>query len=551
MYPINVQAVEFVKGEIQSEFDQLTANLSVTSEDLEFSKLSDQFTRLRGIFSLLEMPGAESLVSEAAASLDFSAQRGLTEAQITQVKNLAKFLPGYVQHIQNRKADNPLLVIDQINEFRSWRDELPVDEYTFLAPLMPKNLLVTDVSPLGDDVLKSARLARQMLQKGLANTIRGTGLQSAIKIMSQAAMRLEKLVSQEEEKHYWKVAQESLHGLVDGSLVLDKTRVSMLIQVEQQIKQLLQGAAVDKSYPASLQKQMMATFALTGITTEGAQQLSEKLGIKAPAFTARFVDASRASFSVEKKESMQDTMLQLGESYGELKLMFDECSVQAAISEEDAEKLKDNFAKTAEYCDEAGLTKAAERCRSHAETMTGFANAAFSQQMGNDFANTLLYLDSVMVEINNNAPTEQRLASINERDIEEIVELNIVSSAERHALQELMGKLTESMQIMTDFFEGMDNAQSKSTLVNNLHDLVNSLAVLGLERAGQVSKRCGNVVDKALSDDSGEAAKTLSDDLADAMVSLEYYLDNRRWNNEFDDSVLSVAESCLTMLEEK
>ncbi len=39
------------------------------------------------------------------------------------------------------------------------------------------------------------------------------------------------------------------------------------------------------------------------------------------------------------------------------------------------------------------------------------------------------------------------------------------------------------------------------------------------------------------------------DVFADAVVSLEYYLDNRGWDPSFDDSVLSVAEGCLTRLE--
>jgi hypothetical protein len=39
------------------------------------------------------------------------------------------------------------------------------------------------------------------------------------------------------------------------------------------------------------------------------------------------------------------------------------------------------------------------------------------------------------------------------------------------------------------------------------------------------------------------------DVFADAVVSLEYYLDNRRWDPSFDDSMLSVAEGCLTRLE--
>jgi hypothetical protein len=117
-----------------------------------------------------------------------------------------------------------------------------------------------------------------------------------------------------------------------------------------------------------------------------------------------------------------------------------------------------------------------------------------------------------------------------------------------------MINLAEVMRVSGDFCDGVaddgrggDN--NDESILDNFRAIVGSVDILGLDRATAVAKRCLNYFEQHFGGSQDGVSEAMMDVFAGAVVSLEYYMDNRRWDPSFDDSMLSVAEGYLTRLE--
>jgi len=73
--------------------------------------------------------------------------------------------------------------------------------------------------------------------------------------------------------------------------------------------------------------------------------------------------------------------------------------------------------------------------------------------------------------------------------------------------------------------------------------------VLGLPRAAKVIAGCMKFIDESLMEDEQQAAiQHMMDTFADAIISLEYYLDNLKVDKKADTDVLRIAEESLEAL---
>lgn len=202
-----------------------------------------------------------------------------------------------------------------------------------------------------------------------------------------------------------------------------------------------------------------------------------------------------------------------------------------------------------------GLSQVGQRCSQHAESLQEISvDAVVPEELIDEMVNTLLYMDSIIVELRDRSPSEEELQHINQKPLETIIESNLVNHAERRAIQEALVNLAEVMRVSGEFCDGMVNDgiainSDHQSIIENFKAIVGSVDMLGLGRASVVAKRCYSYFEQHFGEGQEGVPEAMMDVFADAVVSLEYYLDNRRWDPDFDDSVLSVAEVCLERLE--
>ena len=555
MYSINKQAMELVRDELQSEMEQLNSLLDESSESVDMEGLLKGLSHIHGVFSFLEMIGGVAIVADILALLPATGVEKLSDNQWGVVVNAIKLLPSYFQQVQSTALDNPLLLLPEINELRRSSGEPLRNEYFYISELLPNTPIVSLIMSKDAKQLEVIRLSRHLFQKGLISAVRGSGRKAAVKIMAHGIHRLRKVMTDESEQLYWSMVFEVLGALYRGALGFEQTRLRALMSIERQLKMLAENAPHEKCYPDDQQKSMMAHFALSGCATESAQKLRSSLNVEPLNFCAKDISGYRAHMVANGGASFHETMLVLSDKHDELSFVLDELVINSEQNVENKNQLQEGFSYTSEICLMLGLSQVGQRCAQHAEALQEVAgDEKVADELIDEMVNTLLCLDAIITELHDQSPSEQQLQQINQKTLTAIIESNVVNHAERRVLQEALINLSEVMRVSGDYCDGMaDDGMAvkgdNSSVMDNFNAIVGSIDILGLSRASSVARRCLNYFEKYFSEESEGMPDSMMDVFADAIVSLEYYLDNRRWDPDFDDSVLSVAENCLTRLE--
>lgn len=555
MYSINKQALSLVRDELESEMESLLTVLDNASKDENIDGLIKSLSHIQGVFSLLEIVGGDVLISEIVALLQSDDTEKLCDDNWVVAASAIKLLPRYFQQVVSTEKDNPLLLLHEINELRRCNGVTLRDEGFFISEFLPDRPVVSLIMSKEPAQLDVIRLSRHLFQKGLVHAVRGNGRKAAVKIMAHGIHRLRKVMTDESELLYWSLVFEVLGALYRGALSFDQTRLRCLMAVERQLKMLAENASHEKSYPETQQRGMVAHFSLSGCGTESAEKLRSRLEMKPLSFSAKDISTQRAHMVASGDANFAETMLVLGDKHDELSFVLDELVLNPDENTEKRGALREGFNSTGEICLILGLSQVGQRCRQHAEKLEAVASdMPISEELIDDMVNTLLYLDSVIVKLRDQSPSEQQLEQINRQAFKTIIEANVVNHAERRVLQEALVNLAEIIRISGDYCDGMSDdglgaGGSDKPILENFAAIVGSVDILGLARASAVAKRCKTYFEQYFVEGEEGVPESMMDVFADAIVSLEYYLDNCRWNPEFDDSVLGVAENCLDRLE--
>ena len=251
----------------------------------------------------------------------------------------------------------------------------------------------------------------------------------------------------------------------------------------------------------------------------------------------------------EGNQSFVERLAVIAAQIEQLRSLLDDQMAQASTGNRPLKEAAVLFASLSEELKYCGLGLAEERCSQHALAIGGLMDSTLPSGIIEEMADTLLYLDSIIMELQSRPHSESERAQINTLSIKEVVEENIISHAQRRVLQEALSHLASIMQLTSDYCDGIAGDELAKPLADNFKMILGAVGILGLTRAENVTARCLDIINHSLEPASQLPLSSIVEVFADAVVSLEYYLDNRRWNSNFEDTVLGVAEECLEKLE--
>lgn len=549
MYQINTQALKLVGEELDKEIGLLVDLLAQPLESVDWSECNRGLSQLHGVFSLLEMVGGEMLLGEMQETLIKAEGSSLEATAVNTVRHSLELMPGYVSQLQMHGKDSPLFLLPEINQLRAARKQPLLNEYQLLNGLMPDVPTISSVEQKDNHSIEAIRIARQLYQQGLAHVLKGSTRPTAIKVMAHGIQRLRNSLSDEKEAIYWALVFDVLGALYRGALGFEQSRLRSLMAVERQLRMLSDNAPAEQSYPISLQQNMLANFLLSGMNTEGAAKLAARLGISPLDFTAADIRNVRAMFVEEGNQSFVERLTMIATRIEQLRSLLDDQVAQESNGSGPLQEAAVLFAALSEELKNCGLSLAEERCSQHALAIGNLADSTLPSGIMEEMADTLLYLDSIILELQSRPHSESERSQINALSIKEVVEENIISHAQRRVLQEASSHLASIMQLTSDYCDGIAGDELAKPLADNFKMILGAVGILGLTRAENVTVRCLDIINHSLGPASQLPLSSIIEVFADAVVSLEYYLENRRWNPDFEDTVLGVAEECLEKLE--
>jgi len=549
MYPINPQVIAMVQEELEKEVLALMQLLEDAADCVDLEKFKGHLTALSGALKVLELPSATAFMQAVSELADNPVQLASGSYEAKAVYAALQCFSAYLQQLANLKQDNLMLLLPEINELRTVAGKPVMDERDAVRDCTPENLPLLNVSLRTEDERQVVASVRRLFQQGLVHAFRGVNRKAAIKVMAHGVHRLRKTLTEPAERDYWSLLFEIHSAMHRGTLGFEQSLLKTLMSVEKQLRVMEENRDVSAFYPLHVQQRALAFFALSGLQSDGAKKLANKLGVTSPGITSQEVAESRNGFTGDSGKPLGVLLEAIAEQVDQLRQQLDEGMKSAADPAERCEVLVAGLGLLGELCEQSHLKLASQRCQVHVAGIESLQGGQLPMQLYEQLADTMLYLDCILTELQSQAPSESRITQVNTRSLKQVVENNIVEHAERRALQEASDHLSVVMQMTADYCDGIAGDEVAEPLLDNFKLILGPMGMLELTRAESVARRCLEILNRCVTSSGTVTLASTMEVFADAIVSLEYYLQNRRWNRNFDDAVLSVAEECLLTLE--
>lgn len=552
----DISTLAWVKGEIDETLKQARIALEAYVDDRgnkdALRHCLELVHQVQGTLQVVELSGAALF----AAEMERLAQ-GLLDQLLAAAEDALELLmrailqlPDYLESLLDGKGDNPIVLLPLLNEMRQLRGDERLDDAQFFHP----NLQI-DPPPraAGAELAVDGQAAAGKLHRFYL-----ASLAKLFKHPEQASEQLQ-LLAQLLDRLYpsaatpvWRrilwVAQAFLEALQQQFVVLDKDSKLLLGKLEQQIKATAQGgepAELDEAR-SHLLRQMLYLLARGQATGKRAATIRLAFDLD------RLMPGHGVALGGMNAELKQTVAADVLEELTRIKDVFD-IFVRGDRRDRDslapmAERLE-AMADTLALLQEESLQQSLHQQNQVVQSLiNGEAPADDDTLMG--IAGAIIAVESALGDWGANAPLvvadarEEQLAD-NESTPQAEAEHQRVT---RQVMREAKEDLIRVREAISQYLGTTQDKALLASLPQLLHMVIGSLSLLSYRRVAQVLISCRAFVEEVLQGrDELPDAETL-DALADALMSVEYYLEAFIHSRVHPGSVLDVAEQAVARL---
>ncbi len=539
--------------------DELFATMAETQQYLEqFLDARDNgallqhavtnLQQIKGILSLVELTGAE-LLAEEAHTLTMDIPVGATEErneQLTAINNALHVLRSYLEQLEANWIEMPELLLPAINKLRSAGQQTPLPESFFFAARVDSQRPSTPAKPRNAESLALSRRLRHMYQIGLLAFIRDENPQASLRLMMRALLRLDQLYAGQPSSHLYWVGAGALESQADAQLLPKKSRKQLFARIDREIK--LQCDNPDYVAPRSVIKDLLYLIALANSTGDIAEQVRNLTNLPDLPFTDHMLDDEYQRLSGPGQNVLRSLSVAIREELTSAKDILD--LIERGTAEN---SILNNFhnilAKLEKTLSMVGLSGASNALKQHLKKVEGWDEIS-TIESGSllALADSLLYIESMVagLERGERQIKNQKNEPIDENESfarNQLIEARIVVN------EEAKSGLSLAKRAITSYLESDGDKMHLANVPSSLMLVRGGLLFLDQERAAEQVGACANYIQARMLEAETMPSEQQLDTLADALTSLEYYLEGGVLLHAKENrSVLDLADESLRAL---
>ncbi|MCY1337066.1 Sensor histidine kinase RcsC [compost metagenome] len=548
-------ALEWVKGEIAETLKQARQALE------DFVENPQDPTRMRfcltyihqvqGTLQMVEFYGAALLAEEmerlAQALMEGrAANRG--EAQEVLMQAILQ-LPPYLDRIQSARRDLPMVLLPLLNDLRAARGDNLLSETSLFAPDLSGVLPALSVDTLARmrtaDLPVLLRKLRQMLQTALVGVIRNQDLATNLGYMARVFARLESLCQDAPLGPLWQIASGLVEGLANGSVVNGSSVRNLLRQVDKELKRLLDEGAdgFNQAAPEELVKNLLFYIAKAPAQSPRIRALKERYRLDEALPDTTVVDEERARLAGPDRDAMRSVVTALCEELVRVKDSLDLFvrSDRSGIAELDS--LLPPLKQIADTLAVLGFGQPRRVILDQIDVIHGLSLGQRdpSDAVLMDVAGALLYVEATLAGMV--GPAEQGTTEENHLPTTDVAQIHQL------VIKEARNGLEQAKDAIIEFIASQWNHEHLARVPELLTQARGGLAMIPLPRAAALLAACNRYIQEQLLARKAVPNWQSLDTLADAITSVEYYLERLSEDHAAQgDLILDVAEESLAAL---
>ena len=548
-------ALEWVKGEIAETLKQARQALEAFVENPQDS------TRMRFCLTYVhQVQGTLQMVEFFGAALLAEEMEHLVQALIDgRVTNQGEALevlmqailqlPVYLDRIQTARRDLPMVVLPLLNDLRAARGEKLLSETSLFAPDMSARVPALSSESLAalrtNELPQLLRKLRQMLQVALVGVIRSQDLPTNLGYMARVFARLETLCKDAPLAALWQIASGMVEGLANGSVSNGASVRTLLRQVDKELKRLVEQGAdgINQPAPDELNKNLLFYVAKASAQSPRLQSLKEQYRLDEALPDSEVIDEERARLAGPDRDAMRSVVGALCEELVRVKDSLDLFVRSDRKQLSDLEALMAPLKQIADTLAVLGFGQPRKVIADQLEVVQGLSQGKQepSDAVLMDVAGALLYVEATLAGMvgpaEDSAREESHLPTTDVAQIHQLV------------IKEARNGLEQSKDAIIEFIASQWNHEHLARVPELLTQVRGGLAMIPLTRAADLLNACNRYIQEQLLARKAVPNWQNLDTLADAITSVEYYLERLAEDHATQgDLILDVAEESLESL---
>ena len=551
----NFAALDWVIEEIDSTLKQAAQALEAYVSDPEDStRIRFCLTHLHqvhGSLNMVEFKSAANLASEMellSQALMTGACANTEDAHQILMQAILQ-LPIYLDQIRTSRLENPLLIQSLLNDLRVVRgEELVANDVAANIDLAPAKIVKGErVSAANNNqqFVAVVEKLRQMYQVAANGLIRGVKLEENTAYLHKAFSRLYKLTQGSPRQAIWDISLALLEGVAKDSIEHSVSVKTLLKELHKEIKRYVVRGNAELDVPADEELLTHMLYYVAGANSEGAHLDRIKTLYKLDNVIPKGVDLAALalqSSTAPDLDALRSVVAALKEELYSVKTLLESPELQEKPSETLAliTPILSRIADTMVVIDVEDLRQAVMTQVKELESLSA-----------NPSALTPEVLLSMAGKIINVEASLDALVGITARQGEEPAAPTDghVELAYESVLRESSMGIEQAKDAIVEYISSQYDARQLENVPRLLNEVRGGLGLMQLHRPANILGACADYVEGSLVEDGDKPEWSRLELLADAMASVEYYLENYRVDpKNADEDLLDIAEESLGKL---
>jgi len=513
-----------------------------------------------GALKLTETYGAALLAEEmeqvCAYLATLRAGKGREDGLDAMTRAMVQ-LPIYIERLLGGGRDIALVLLPLLNDLRAARGQPLLSEGTLLLlNLSPQRKERAQVGheASGEDPVQVARRLRPKFQLALLGWIQGGDTRRHLETLTDVVAALERCANRDDMYQLWWVVGGVLESLQNGGLETSVAVKRLLGQTDRQIKYLIdEGQAAFDNHPvADLMNNLLYYVARSGNAGERISEIRAAFNLSELLPGDEQVEHAREALSAPSVKLMKTVAGAIKEDLGRVKDVLDIFVRTGMTNAAELVPQLDLLKKISDTLGVLGLGELRGDIDSEIERLKGVVSKGGPAEDKTiiEIASTLLRvedrLDQQLVRLI--VPTEplrdeerpQALPQGEDADYKQVAEA---------VMRESIINLARIKETFSQALTSKSDSQGIDAVPGLIRGIKAGLLMLNKTRAMQVVEKVGEFLVLAL---GGTGPRRLTqketDRLADAIVSIEYYMETVKAGRSEPWYMLDNAEACLAVL---
>ncbi len=549
-------ALDWVAGEIKETLKEASQSLEayIANRD-DVTKLRFCLTHIHqvhGTLKMVEFFGAALLAEEMETLVEALSQGRVHDSHVDDALSVLQQaiaqLPVYIERVKESRHGLPATLLPVLNDLRAVRGESLLSETVLFSPDLSAQ---QSQQPAGELVISGSELAevshklRQMFQIALLGLIRGKDVRKNLNYLAKVCARLAKLSSGRPPQELWRVCIAVLEGLLNGSIESSVAVKILLRQVDREIKKIIDGgdAALEQAPPADLFKNLLYYVARSKANSKFIKQIKEEYKLGASILGEGELDAE--NMVAPDGAAMRSVVEALAQELRDINTGLNQAGTDGAT----LAAILPQFRRVSDTMAMLGIGNGLKLFHEQHTALAKYLSASdnISPEQLQLIIDNVASIESELspVSMAEEIPAERELFNDSEEAQEQL------DGAFDSVVRESRNGLEQAKEAIIEFVATQWNHNCLSDVPDLLSEIHGSLAIVPLTRAAEILQACEHYIREVLLSKRTVPEWQMLDTLADAITSVDYYLERIIDGADYDadsGAILDVAAESVAEL---